>query len=82
VSTSWSTRRRDPYTTEGIKRLRCIRCGDKAQHQWQICSDNGYFRPVCISCDVALNKLVLRFMRHPDAHSVSARYSRMTRGRQ
>jgi late competence protein required for DNA uptake (superfamily II DNA/RNA helicase) len=51
-----------PYTVTGIGRVKCFRCGNKASQQWQICSDNNYYRPVCISCDIELNKLVLQFM--------------------
>lgn len=62
---SWDTKRQKPYTTEGIKRLRCIRCGDPAIHQWQICSDGNNYRPICLGCDFALNQLVLQFFKHP-----------------
>ena len=63
---AWSKRRRKPYTASGIRRLRCIRCGDRpAVHQWQICADGNHYRPLCIECDVRLNAMVLRFMNHP-----------------
>lgn len=55
--------RRKPYTEIGISRLPCFRCGEKAHHQWQICADGNLYRPVCLDCDIALNKLVLRWMR-------------------
>lgn len=58
--------RRKPYTERGIARLPCFRCGDPATQQWQICSDGNLFRPICTGCDIALNNLVLEFMRHPD----------------
>lgn len=54
--------RRKPYTSIGIGRLPCFRCGEKADQQWQICADNNLHRPVCVDCDIALNKLVLQFM--------------------
>lgn len=54
--------RKKPYTAIGIKRLNCIRCGGKASAQWQICSDNNIYRPVCTDCDAALNRLVLAFL--------------------
>jgi hypothetical protein len=58
--------RRKPYTQIGIKRLKCFRCGAQAKYQWQICSDENTFRPVCKVCDIELNELVLRFMRFPE----------------
>ena len=54
--------RREPYTTAGIRRLPCFRCGQPAEHQWSACSDGNLWRPVCLACDVALNRLVLEWM--------------------
>ncbi len=58
-------RRFTPYTAEGIKRVSCLRCGKPATHQWQICADRNAFRPICVPCDVALNRMVLEFMKFP-----------------
>lgn len=67
--------RRAPYTTLGIRRLPCFRCGGKpAVYQWQACSDGRLYRPLCAACDVALNEMVLRWMGDPDAESKIARY--------
>lgn len=55
--------RKKPYTVIGVRRLKCFRCGESAEYQWQICSDDNVFRPICITCDIALNEMVLRFMR-------------------
>lgn len=54
--------RKTPYTQIGISRLKCFRCGEKAIEQWQICSDNNIYRPICLKCDIELNELVLNFM--------------------
>lgn len=54
--------RRKPYTEIGIRRMRCARCGAKAQYQWQICADRRQYRPLCAACDVALNELVMRWV--------------------
>ena len=59
-----SSGKRTPYTERGIKRAKCFRCGGQAVHQWNICSDGGY-RALCVECDIALNGLVLGFMRFP-----------------
>jgi len=53
--------RKKPYTEIGIERLPCFRCGHPAYHQWQICADNNLYRPLCLECDIALNKLVLEW---------------------
>lgn len=58
--------RKTPYTEIGIRRLKCFRCDNKAEYQWQICSDNRAYRPICKECDIKLNKVVLRFMKFPD----------------
>jgi len=58
--------RKKPYTYIGIRRVGCVRCGNKATNQWQICADNSLYRPVCTACDIAINKLVLKFMRDPE----------------
>ena len=65
IITNWAITRRKPYTQIGIQRLWCIRCGEKAEYQWQICADGNNWRPICGECDVLLNKTVLDFMRHP-----------------
>jgi hypothetical protein len=71
---SWSTKRKHPYTEAGVLRLSCIRCGSKPKFQWQICSDGNNFRPLCVECDVALNRLVLEWMGHPKASELADRY--------
>lgn len=73
---SWNTKRKAPYTEAGIKRLRCIRCGGwPPVHQWQICSDGNYFRPLCQPCDNKLQRVVLRWMRHPQADLIADLYA-------
>lgn len=71
---SWLIRRSKPYTAAGINRCACIRCGAQATYQWQICADGNNYRPLCVACDVALNRAVLKFMRHPDAKTVGDEY--------
>jgi len=71
---SWLTKRPQPYTATGIKRLVCIRCHGPAVHQWQICSDGNNYRPICLPCDIALNKLVLQWFGHPNAAEALSAY--------
>lgn len=68
--------RRRPYTIIGIRRLRCFRagCTNRAETQWQICSDGRAFRPLCLPCDIELNRLVLEWAGFPDAEKKIAAY--------
>ncbi len=61
----WKIVRKIPYTVLGIKRKKCIRCGGQATQQWQICSDGNNYRPICIRCDIKMNKIILDFIRMP-----------------
>ena len=53
--------RTKPYTEIGIRRLKCVRCGAKAQFQWNICADGNVYRPICKQCDIELNAMVLKW---------------------
>ena len=66
--------RKKPYTAKGIVRLPCIRCGGKAFHTWNICADGNIFRPLCIPCDIELNRLVLSWAKDPDRVKKIAAY--------
>lgn len=55
--------RRKPYTVIGISRKNCARCGEKSFASWGICALDNFHFPICIDCDIALNDLVLGFMR-------------------
>jgi hypothetical protein len=69
--------RREPYSEAGIKRLPCFRCGAKpSKHQWQVCSDGNTWRPLCADCDVELNRMVLRWMNHPQADELAETYEK------
>ena len=71
----WYRKRNKPYTKVGVSRLPCIRCGEKAVYQWQICSDGNNYRPICVKCDVALNRMILRWMKHPEAKRLADEYA-------
>lgn len=66
--------RKRPYTAIGIKRMKCCRCGGKGYSQWNVCADNGAFRPLCRDCDIELNSLVLNWARDPEAKNKIAKY--------
>jgi hypothetical protein len=57
-----------------VRRLPCYRCGKPAETQWQVCADGNLYRPLCILCDIALNRLVLRWMGDPEADKKVRRY--------
>jgi hypothetical protein len=66
--------RRKLYTAIGIKRLKCARCGQKAIHQWSVCANDSRQLPICLDCDIALNRLALEFMRIPNVDELMAAY--------
>ncbi len=70
----WPRGRRRTYTVAGIKRLKCIRCGQKARFQWSICADGNKNRPLCAFCDIDLNELVLRWAGCPNADELMQAY--------
>ena len=71
--------RRKPYTCIGISRLPCVRCGRQAVHQWQVCADKRLFRPLCLDCDLALNRLVLEWSGDPDWEKKCDAYEKQQR---
>jgi len=68
--------RRKPYTAAGIVRLKCARCGKPAHAQWSCCA-LGLHIPICRTCDVELNRMVLRWLRHWRADEIAAEYEQM-----
>ncbi len=72
--------RRKPYTQTGIRRLRCVRCGNPSEHTWQACADDNLYRPLCLGCDVALNALVLEWMNDPDHKEKMVKYRKEVLG--
>jgi len=68
--------RKQPYTTRGIGRVPCVRCGKPSTAQWNICALGGAFRGVCTQCDIELNALVLEFMKVPGRANIIKRYER------
>jgi hypothetical protein len=71
--------RKRPYTEIELRRLRCVRCGEKATHQWQICSDGNIHRPICANCDIELNEMVLRWVGFPDWREKMENYRNATK---
>lgn len=67
-------KRLKPYTARGLRRLTCFRCDTEATTQWKICADGNQWRPLCIFCDIELNKMVLEFMRFADKELLGTQY--------
>ena len=66
--------RRTPYTSRGIRRVPCARCGKPSLHQWQICATGNRWMGVCEECDLDLNRMTLEFFRIHDAERLLAEY--------
>jgi len=73
-NSGWNVIRPKPYTESGIKRVKCIRCGNPGHATWSICADLGLYRPLCKECDIALNRLVLEWAGHPDTEALMKKY--------
>lgn len=58
--------RTKPYTSRGISRVPCKRCGKPSKYQWQICSDQRQYRGICAECDLLLNETVLKLLNFED----------------
>lgn len=43
----------------------CARCGLPSRHQWSTCANGNRYLGVCARCDIALNRLALKFFRFP-----------------
>lgn len=54
--------RRNPYTSKGISRVPCFKCGKPSTQQWQVCSLDNEYKGLCTECDIELNRLVLEFV--------------------
>lgn len=67
--------RSTPYTTRGIKRVPCQRCGAPSRFQWNVCSLGGGYYGVCADCDVLLNHLTLRFFQFGNHEALIAKYA-------
>lgn len=63
------------YTHEGRKRVPCSRCGRKPGFSsWQVCALGHTQHVLCKSCDIALNSLVLRWMKWPNHEQIAKAY--------
>jgi hypothetical protein len=71
--------RRMPYTRGGIGRVPCSRCGKPSVHQWQACANGRYFVGICLDCDIAVNRLVLKYLRIPNVRALLRAYERRAR---
>jgi hypothetical protein len=75
------TKRRQPYTSIGIRRVRCAikGCTRKGYAAWQICADGRTFRAICGEHDIELNTMVIRWAGFPNAEKIIARYAAKVR---
>lgn len=75
--------RTKPYTEIGIRRVKCGMqgCNRKSYASWQICADGNQHRGLCHVHDIALNRMVLRWIGVPDAAVKLQRYERKAKAR-
>ena len=70
--------RRKPYTTAGIGRVPCTKCGRPSSAQWHLtpCANPHGSRWIglCRDCDLLLNAMVLDFLLIPDRGALMAAY--------
>lgn len=71
--------RKTPYTERGLARLLCVHCKTaKASEQWRkdFCADNHEIEwlPLCLKCDVELNRFLLEFFNVADVEEKLKRY--------
>jgi hypothetical protein len=69
-----------PYSAIGIARVPCCRCGAPANQQWQACANGRRYLPVCIECDIAINRMALEFMGFDRVDERIAMYAENLRG--
>ena len=72
--------RKKPYAARGIARVKCAHCKtENASEQWRkdFCADNHRVEwiPLCLGCDVQLNRLLLEFFNVPDVNEKLNRYA-------
>lgn len=80
---SWLAKkpRTEPYTEAGIMRVKCVRCGQQALHQWNVCADKNHYRALCLDCDIDLNRLVLEWANDPNARQKIEEYEKAARAK-
>lgn len=72
--------RKHRYSAIGIARRKCASCGKPARYQWNCCANGNRWVPVCGKCDVEMNEMFLRFVRHPFRGALMARYRKQVLG--
>lgn len=66
-------------TIRQVRRMKCFRCGAPSSYAtWQICSNERRHVPICVKCDIAMNKATLMFMGLPygRVRKMMARYEK------
>jgi hypothetical protein len=66
--------RKKPYTQIGICRVPCSRCGNPSYASWGSCANGNYYVAMCLDCDIAINRLVLKYMRIPNYKQLMKEY--------
>lgn len=64
-----------PYTERGIRRVPCVKCGQKSKYQWSICANKNRSLGVCTDCDIELNRIFLEFANFPNKDELLQAYA-------
>jgi hypothetical protein len=48
-------------------------------HQWNVCANDNRYVGICAECDIALNRLVLRWMKFENWRALMKRYAAKVR---
>ena len=73
--------RKKQYTKIGISRVPCSRCGNPSYTSWGACANGNYYVGMCLDCDIAINRLVLKYMRIPNYRELMKEYERKNKMR-
>lgn len=66
--------KKQPYTDDEIKHVKCCRCGGIPAAQWNCCANDGRWLPICAPCDVELNAYLLNFFNIPEKKKLLNKY--------
>lgn len=74
--------RKLPYTEKGITRMQCAitACNNQAYYQWKICSNNNLFTPICVDCDIMINKIFLKLIAGKNFDKLINKYIKFAKG--
>ena len=64
----------EPIPLDQLWDIPCVHCGANSQCQWVVCANGPDFIPMCIDCDIALNHLILSFLKFENCEDLMKQY--------